>query len=122
MNAAALHTLRRHENVLLCLFFAAGAVQTSIAALSDRQFSNRTLFITGFVGSVIIAYWVMRDSARRGMARPFIFGLLLVILWQILATWHVFRSRGWSGFLTLGIFIGLYLLAFVLPYAIFAAR
>ena len=122
MNGAALHTLRRHENVLLCLFFVAGAVQTSIAAFSHRQFSNRTLFITGFVGSVIIAYWVMRDSARRGMERPFIFGLLLVVLWQILATWHVFRSRGWSGFLTLGIFIGLYLLAFVLPYAIFASR
>lgn len=71
-----------------------GDAQTSIAALSHREFSNRMLFITGFVGSVLIAYWVMRDSARRGIKRPFIFGLLLVVLWQILATWHVFRSRG----------------------------
>src|SRR6266536_1603215 len=86
MNNTTLQSLRRHENLLLCLFFAAGAIETSIAAFSHRQFSDRMLFITGFVGSVLITYGVMRDSARRGMQRPFMFGLLLLFLWQILGS------------------------------------
>ena len=113
---------RLQENLLLCAFFAVGAVQAWTMAYHDQEFSRRLLFVDRFVLSVLVAYWVMRDSARRGVPKPFIFGLPLFFLWPILATWHVFRTRGWKGFATVGIFVGLYLLAFVVPYVVFAFR
>ena len=103
-------------------FFAAGAVQTWIMAYQGREFSQRMLFIDQFALAVPVAYWVMRDSARRGVPKPFVSGLLLVWLWPILGTWHVFKTRGSRGFATVGIFIGVYLLSFALPYFVFAFR
>src|SRR4051812_10026970 len=100
------------ENILLLAFFGAGAVQSWILAYHDHEFSRRMLFVYRFILSVLVSYWVMCDSARRGNPRPFVFGLLLFLLWPVLATWHVFKTRRWGGFATIGIFLGLYLLCF----------
>jgi hypothetical protein len=120
MPATAIFSLK--ENLFLCGYFAIGAVQAWIMAYQDQEFSRRLLFVDRFVLSVLVAYWVMCDSARRSVPRPFIFGLLLLLLWPILATWHIFRTRGWKGFVTVGIFVGLYLLSFAVPYVVFAFR
>ena len=112
----------RHENLFLCGFFTVGAIQTWIMAYQDREFSRYLLYVDRFVLSVLVAYWVMRDAARIGAPKPFVFGFLLFWLWPILATWHVFKTRGWKGFATLGVFAGLYLFAFAVPYVVFAFR
>jgi hypothetical protein len=122
MRAETLRIARQPENLLLLGFFAVGALQTWILASHDQEFSGRTTFIYQFTLSALIGYWVMCDSARRGIPRPFVFGLLLFIFWPILAPWHVFKTRGWRGFATVGMFVGLYLLCFGLPYAAFALR
>ncbi len=115
-------TFRRQENLFLFGFFAAGALQAWIMAYHDQEFSRRVQVVDRFVLSVLVAYWVMRDAARHGLPKPFIFGLIVIFLWPILATWHVFRTRGWKGFVTVGIFLGLYLLSFAVPYVVFAFR
>jgi hypothetical protein len=68
--------------------------------------------------AVLLAYWVMLDSARHGKPRPFIHGWFLLAIGVILVPWHIFKTRRWKGFLTLAIFIGLYFLAVGLPYII----
>ncbi len=122
MHAAILRSARHSENLLLLGFFAVGAVQTWILAYHDQEFSRRMLLVYRFTLSVLIGYWVMCDSARRGIPRPFVFGLLVFLLWPILATWHVFKTRRWRAFGTLGIFVGLYLLCFGLPYVALGFR
>jgi hypothetical protein len=113
---------RLRENLLLFGFFIAASLQAWIRAYREQGFSPRLIFVDRFTLSILMAYWVMCDSSRRGIPKPFIYGVLLIMLWPILATWHVFKTRGWRGFATIGIFLALYCLSVAVPYFVFSFR
>jgi hypothetical protein len=106
------------ENYLLLAFLVGGSLQSWFGALWHIGPSSRVMVVDQILISVLLAYWVMLDSARRGIPRPFIHGYLLLGFGLVLIPWHIFKTRGWRGFLTLGIFFVLYFLAFALPYVI----
>ncbi|HMJ90733.1 MAG TPA: hypothetical protein VK530_13010 [Candidatus Acidoferrum sp.] len=113
---AALLVTRRPENVFLWLYCGAWAIQAIVMEYYEiDKLSKRTETIATFLLSFGVAYWVMCDSRRRGMRRPFIFGYFLMNAWPLIAPWHLFRTRGWRAFITLGIFVIVLLLAVVLP-------
>ncbi|MDB6121390.1 MAG: hypothetical protein JWQ71_383 [Pedosphaera sp.] len=104
------------ENYLLLAFFLGGMVQTGIYAYCHTGFSNRATAFDQLLLSALVAYWVVLDSARRGIPRSSIYGYLVFAFSPILAPWHIFKTRGWKGFITIGIFIALCVLAFGVPY------
>src|SRR5215207_11559077 len=103
---AALQIARRPENVFLWLLFGAWAIQAFVMEYYELDdLPKRSETVATFLMSVSIAYWVMRDSERRGIRRPFIFGYFLLAAWPLIAPWHLFKTRGWRAFITLGVFV-----------------
>jgi len=98
---------RRPENWLLLAFFAALTFQSLWAALHGVMLSKRAALAVQFVLSVVVALWVMYDSGRHGIRRPFIFGFFLFVAWPLVAPFHLWRTRRWRGLVTVMIFGGL---------------
>jgi hypothetical protein len=108
---------RRQENWLLLAFFGALALQVLWTASHNMLISRRDILVDRFAQSVVVALWVMYDSVRHGIRRPFIFGVILILAWPIVAPFHLWRTRRWGAFKTVLIFLGLWFMS-ILPYAI----
>ena len=103
--------LRRPENWLLLAFFAALTAQSLWAASQDMMLSKRVVLADQLALSVIVALWVMYDSGRHGIRRPFIFGYFLLVAWPLVAPFHLWTTRRWRALITLVIFFGLWLVS-----------
>jgi hypothetical protein len=114
---SALQIARRPENVFLWLLFGAWAIQAYMMEYYEMdRWPKNSETVNTFILSMAMAYWVMCDSERRGMRRPFILGFFMVVgAWPFIALWHLFKTRGWRAFITLGIFVIVLLLALVVP-------
>ena len=108
---------RRQENWLLLAFFGALALQVMWTASHNMVISRRVVLADRFALSIVVALWVMYDSARHGIRRPFIFGVILILVWPIVAPFHLWRTRRWGALKTVLIFLGLWFIS-ALPYAI----
>jgi hypothetical protein len=114
---SALQIARRPENVFLWLLFGAWAIQAFVMEYYEfERWPKNSETVTTSILSMAMAYWVMRDSERRGMPRPFILGFFMVAgAWPFIGLWHLFNTRGRRAFITLGIFVIVLLLTFVVP-------
>ena len=109
--------LRRPENWLLIAFFAALMIQSLWSALHGVMLSKRVVLADRFVLSAIVALWVMYDSGRHGIRRPFIFGFFLFVAWPLVAPFHLWKTRRWRALITVLIFGGLWFVS-ALPYVV----
>ena len=109
--------LRRRENWLLLGFFAALTVQVLWTDIQDVEASENVIMVDRMALSVVMALWVMWDSARHGIKRPFIFGVFLLVAWTVMVPFHLWRTRRWGAVKTVLIFIGLCVVT-MLPYAV----
>lgn len=98
-------------------FFAALLVQSLWTAWQEVPLPKRAILADRLVLSVVVALWVMYDSGRYELRRPFIFGFFLFAAWPLVAPFHLWRTRRWRALITVAIFIGLFLLSF-LPQAV----
>lgn len=110
--------LRRPENWLLILFFLAAAAQTWLAASYDRLPGERLALANRFALCLVVTTWVVSDSLRHGIRRPFVFGALLLLFWPLVAPFHLWRTRRWRAFVAIGIFVGFVFVSSLLPYAV----
>jgi hypothetical protein len=65
--------------------------------------------------AALIVHWVRADKRRLGISRAFEEDALLLFAWPLAFPYYLFSSRGARGAVTLAGFVGLALLAYLLP-------
>lgn len=58
-----------------------------------------------------LGYWVQVDSRRHSFRWPYCRGVFLQLIWMFLIPYYLFKTRGRKAFLTLLIFIAMYVFA-----------
>ena len=77
------------------------------------------LYYAGFGG--LISYWVHADSQRLGVREVMDQGWFLFALWPIALPYHLFKTRGAKGGLTLLGLVGLFAVTYLFSLLLFLA-
>jgi hypothetical protein len=88
-----------------------GAALYGVAGLSPSE-GFAFLNYVGF--GLAIAWWIHSDSRRLGIRESLDEGWLVYLVWPLFLPYHLFKTRGARGGLTLLGLIGLYVLTYAL--------
>jgi hypothetical protein len=78
--------------------------------------------LVGYGGAaLIVAYWILADSRRLGLAGSVDQGWFVFAAWPLALPYHLFKTRGWRGAITLLGFVGLFALTYAMSLAVFFA-
>src|SRR5438128_9503866 len=93
------------ETIVLAVFFLLGNLGSCIYVAAGRPPS--ALFILLYSTGVFwaIAAWIIADARRLGVAVPFDIGWFAFFAWPLVLPYHVFKTRGLKGFVTLSGFL-----------------
>ena len=117
-----LQKLRRPENAFLLAVLAAGALQGFVMAILGHEIPKRGDFAFRSSLAIAVSNWAMVDSSRHSLRRPFIMGFFFLLFWYVVGVWHLFQTRRWRAFTTIGIFFLLLLLSTGIPQMVLLAR
>jgi len=86
------------------------SVAASIYVVAGVVPSDRMLALIALSFGFFVVLWVIRDARERGCTPCFDFGFLVFAGFPVSVVWYLVWTRGWRGFITVGIFLGLYLI------------
>ena len=116
----------RRETIILIVFFLLANVGNCVYAAFGMQPSGGFMLLYYAGAFWAIAAWIIADARRLSVPLPFDMGWLTFFAWPVVLPYHVFRTRGVKGFLTLAGFVGLflstYLVGVIVFYMILATR
>lgn len=104
--------------MLGCVFLIANIINCLYAALGLAAPSAFVLlyYIAAFWA---IAAWIIADARRLRVNVPFDIGWFVFLAWPVALPYHLFKTRGVRGFLTLAGLLGLFLATYVVGLAVF---
>lgn len=112
------------ETIVLAVFFLLGNLGGCVYLAAGRPPSSRFILLYTVGVFWAIAAWIIADARRLGVALPFDIGWFAFFAWPLVLPYHVFKTRGLKGFVTLGgllaMFLATYLVGLV-AYLIFVA-
>ena len=88
-------------NVVNCLYWAFESLPSSAYIL---------LQWVGFAW--VITAWLRADSRRLRASLPFDMGWFVFLAWPVVLPYYLLKTRGVRGLLTIGSFLGLYVVAY----------
>ncbi len=68
-------------------------------AVRQIEMPVSTFFLSRLAFVWLIWWWLREDSRRRGVTWMLDLGLFLMIAWPLLLPYHLFKTRGWAGFI-----------------------
>jgi hypothetical protein len=89
-------------------------VGTALYAAAGLQPSGGFVFLTYAGFGIGVAWWIHADSRRLGIRESIDQGWLVYLVWPLFLPYHLFKTRGGRGGLTLLGLIGLYALTYAL--------
>ena len=105
--------------VLLAAFFLLMNVGAALYAAAGQQPSGAFAFLTYVGFSVAVAWWIKADSRTLGVRESVDQGLLVYIAWPLFLPYHLFKTRGARGGLTLLGLIGLFGLTYAVAVLVY---
>jgi hypothetical protein len=86
---------------------AASSLCVTVTEEMHTEFMREVKFAATFCHLLfpsLIALWILRDAAKRGLRQHYDAGSFYYFAWPFLAPIYVLSTRGWRGFATLGWF------------------
>ena len=102
--------------VLLCLFALIWGVANGLSP--DRGLTPRAEAISGLLHPILSAWWVVADAQTRGRRLFYDYDTFVFFAWMVVVPVYLFKTRGVRAFLTIGIFVGMWLASFLVGWAI----
>ena len=91
----------------------------SLVHISPEQTSADAIYVFGFW--FIVSWWLWHDAKQNRFVLPMSYGFLILFVTPLYAPIYIFQTRGWMGFVTIGLYCFilfgislLYLFAFIL--------
>ena len=112
------------ETVVLAVFFLLGNLGGCVYLAAGRTPSSRFILLYSVGVFWAIAAWIIADARRLGVALPFDIGWFAFFAWPLVLPYHVFKTRGLKGFVTLGALLAMFLATYLfglVAYLIFVA-
>ena len=99
-----------------------------VANVANGLYSARSVEPSGAFGALwylgaagVITYWVHADCRRLGVREPLDLGLFVLLVWPLALPYHLLKTRGSRGLLTLAgllvLFVATYLMGVLVFYA-----
>lgn len=107
----------RHWGPLLALD-ALVSIALSIYIVAGAAPSDRMWILSSLSLEFFIVLWVMNDARERMCVPCFDFGFFVLAGFPVSVVWYLFWTRSWRAFITLGIFLGLYLIPWLCAVAL----
>jgi hypothetical protein len=111
----------RRATLAFGAFFLMVNLANAMYALNRVQPSGSFLLIYYLGGALVVAYWIIVDSRRLGLGGSVDQGWFAFAVWPLALPYHLFRTRGPKGAVTLLGLVGLFALTYGLSLAVFFA-
>ena len=95
--------------VLVCLYLLVASVANGVYHGLGREQSGAAWLLSVLLFILVMGAWFEKDSRQRGVKWATDLGLTLYIAWPIFLPYYIFATRKMRGFITLGIFLGVYI-------------
>jgi hypothetical protein len=105
----------------LGVFFLVVNFAVALYALNRTQPSGAFMLVYYVGAALVVAYWILADGRRLGLRGSVDQGWFLVATWPLALPYHLFKTRGWKGVLTLLGLVGLVALTYGISLAVFFA-
>ncbi len=99
--------------VLICLYFLTMGIANGVYAGLGREWSPAAWSLSLLLFVLVMGVWFEKDCRQRGVKWATDLGLTLYIAWPIFLPYYIFATRKMRGFITLGIFLGAYVAAYL---------
>lgn len=97
------------------LFFVQAATGLYLASGVEPSPTFDFLDRAGFL--CLAVWWLNADSRRHRVKQPYDIGLLLVFAWMLIVPYHLIKTRGRRGLLSLLLLIGLFVSGYMVTFA-----
>ena len=104
---------------LLGAYFLIANVGAALYAAHGLQPSGGFIFLTYVGFGLGVAWWIHADSRRLGIRELIDQGWFVYVGWPVVLPYHLFKTRGSRGALTLLGLVGLYLLTYALSMLVY---
>ena len=98
---------------LLCIFCTTAALALHEFIGGPGGLPAVCVIAASYLMPASIALWIQIDACERGQSPAYDFDTLIFIMWPLVATVYLFRTRGTGAFGPLGAFIGVTVLAYL---------
>ena len=89
----------KNSSVVLLTYTGFAEFVETFYAMRQVQPSAGHFFLSQLAFVWVIWWWLSDDSGRRGISWGLDLGMFLPIAWPILVPYHLFKTRGFAGFI-----------------------
>ena len=100
-------------------FFLMVNLANVLYALNRRHPSASFLALYYGGAALVVAYWILADSRRLGLEGSVDQGWFVFAFWPLALPYHLFKTRGIRGGLTLLGLVGLFILTYIFSLGVF---
>jgi hypothetical protein len=105
--------------ILIGIFFLAANVGNALYAAHGLPPSGGFVFVYYVGFGLALAFWMHADSRRLAVREVLDQGWFVYIAWPVILPYHLFKTRGGRGALTLLGLIGLFVATYLLSLPVF---
>jgi hypothetical protein len=100
--------------IALATFLVAADVATGLYNVRGIEPSGAFWLVYAIGAAYVFTFWIHADCRRLGVEEPLDLGLFVLIGWPLSYAYHLVKTRGWRGLLTLLVLVSLNVAAYLL--------
>jgi hypothetical protein len=101
------------------VFFLMVNLASVLYALNRMRPSGSFVFVCYLGAALVVAYWILADSRRLGLGGSVDQGWFVFAAWPLALPYHLFKTRGIKGAVTLFGLVGLFVLTYGVSLVVF---